>query len=586
MTQSFTWLSTRCMFIMSTTVCVYTAVSAQDQYFIKERIDSLRPLSTNERILKIMNIMTPIRDKVPTEEGQQHIKRMLELATELDDKRMYAYVLYAEGIWHRVKFDDLSGAIPMLLTALEYAEENNCINEKAEILIELGVQYKDLGFMEKGFGYLMQANDMIRTDADKILRAGDFIVYIGDFYYRMGYYEKAAEFFLMYSEFGGLVVDDWHQANYYNTAGLTFKKLKQYDRAIEHFKKSLAIVERDSIYTWVGLLAGNIGSVYYDMGDVEKAIPLLEKDLDLSFKSGAYASAANASRFLAKIFLEKGDTKNAEKYYQQALAINKREPRMTLDKDVNEGLYNLFRKTGKTIQALMHHETFVALKDSIEKQSKVEQLKRLELKHLYEKKEQERLTQIEALNQEKIAYRNMQRATTVGALMVIVIIGLAFYAHRQRSQRKRISMQQELELNKKELQYYTEKLLQKTNLVEELNQQLDNIKVIGGIGVDKKTELLMQLIDSTILTDDEWSDFKKIFEQVHRGFFIRIRQRYTDLTEGEIRLIALLKLNLSSKEIGNMLGISVESVIKSRYRLRKKIGIEAESNLEEFIVTV
>ncbi len=88
------------------------------------------------------------------------------------------------------------------------------------------------------------------------------------------------------------------------------------------------------------------------------------------------------------------------------------------------------------------------------------------------------------------------------------------------------------------------------------------------------------------MTDDEWNDFKKKFEFVHRGFFARLRHKYADLTEGEMRLMALLKLNLSSKEIANMLGISADSVIKSRYRLRKKIGIDSEQPLEEFVTSV
>jgi tetratricopeptide (TPR) repeat protein len=375
-------------------------------------------------------------------------------------------------------------------------------------------------------------------------------------------------------------------ANYYNTAGLTFKKLKQYDRAIEHFNKSLEIVQRDSIYTWVGLLAGNIGSVYYDMGDVNKAIPLLEKDLQLSYESHSYASAANASQFLAKIFLEEGDFGKAESYYHQALDIDKKSPRLTLAKDVNEGLYNLYKKTGKTTKALMYHEQFVTLRDSLERQNKVEQLKRLELKFQYEKSEQERQAEINSLQQEQAASQKTQYAIIAGALLLLISIGLLFYAYRQRSQRKQVVTELELESNRKELVHYTERLIQKTNLVEELNQQLDNIRAMGEGKLDNRTELLSKLIDSTILTDDEWSDFKKIFDQVHRGFFARIRDRYTDLTEGEIRLIALLKLNLSSKEIANMLGISVDSVIKSRYRLRKKIGTEADFSLEQFVTSV
>lgn len=81
---------------------------------------------------------------------------------------------------------------------------------------------------------------------------------------------------------------------------------------------------------------------------------------------------------------------------------------------------------------------------------------------------------------------------------------------------------------------------------------------------------MRSLQQSVLLTEKDWIDFKEIFEQVFPHFFKNLDRKYPDLTAGEVRLAALEKLNLTDKIKGNMLGISADSVKKTRYRLRKK----------------
>jgi len=89
-----------------------------------------------------------------------------------------------------------------------------------------------------------------------------------------------------------------------------------------------------------------------------------------------------------------------------------------------------------------------------------------------------------------------------------------------------------------------------------------------------------------IHTDEDWDFFKKAFDEAYPGFFGALRYSYPELTPAELRLSALIKLKLSIKESAAVLGISLESVRKARYRLRKKLMIHEEENLEEFIERV
>jgi len=72
---------------------------------------------------------------------------------------------------------------------------------------------------------------------------------------------------------------------------------------------------------------------------------------------------------------------------------------------------------------------------------------------------------------------------------------------------------------------------------------------------------------------------------VHEEFLKRLKENYPDLSPRELKLCAYLRLNISSKEIANLMDISVRGVEISRYRLRKKLQLEHDRNLTEFIIS-
>jgi DNA-binding CsgD family transcriptional regulator len=73
---------------------------------------------------------------------------------------------------------------------------------------------------------------------------------------------------------------------------------------------------------------------------------------------------------------------------------------------------------------------------------------------------------------------------------------------------------------------------------------------------------------------------------VHQDFILRLKETYPALTPKELRLCAYLRMNLSSKEIAPLMNISVRGLEISRYRLRKKLNINHEVNLTDFILSL
>jgi len=94
---------------------------------------------------------------------------------------------------------------------------------------------------------------------------------------------------------------------------------------------------------------------------------------------------------------------------------------------------------------------------------------------------------------------------------------------------------------------------------------------------------LIQGIESTINLDQDWGNFKMHFEEVHQGFFKQLLEQYPDLNTNELRFCAYLRLNLDAKEIARILNITVNAIEKRRYRLRKKLNLNPEDSIFEFL---
>ena len=145
---------------------------------------------------------------------------------------------------------------------------------------------------------------------------------------------------------------------------------------------------------------------------------------------------------------------------------------------------------------------------------------------------------------------------------------------------KEKQMQNELEFKESQLSAMTFQMLQKNELMEELKTGLEQSEGNG------KEVMLNKIISRGNNQDKEWQDFNKYFESINKNFNTRIKQAYPDISPNDLKICALIKLNLSIKEMAGILNISPDSVKTARYRLRKKLQLNTEDNLTEFILNL
>jgi AraC family transcriptional regulator, chitin signaling transcriptional activator len=136
----------------------------------------------------------------------------------------------------------------------------------------------------------------------------------------------------------------------------------------------------------------------------------------------------------------------------------------------------------------------------------------------------------------------------------------------------------------KELANYTMLLVRKRELLTEMH---DRIKEVRDLAKNEKLRNQLRQLTRQIgihLNDEEHIRvFETNFERVHHEFFEQLKLHYPDLNQKELRLCALVKMNLSNKEIAPILNISIRGVETARYRLRKRLSLNQDDNMVEFL---
>ena len=121
-------------------------------------------------------------------------------------------------------------------------------------------------------------------------------------------------------------------------------------------------------------------------------------------------------------------------------------------------------------------------------------------------------------------------------------------------------------------------LIEKDKLLGEIKDDLEKIQ-------HGNTDASINKIKSTIQVNSKkkWEEFEARFVQINNSFYEALNKKHDNLSRNELKLCALIKLNFSSKEMADILGVSADSINKARYRLRKKLNLTRDENLVSYI---
>lgn len=437
-----------------------------------------------------------------------------------------------------------------------------------------------MGRPETALFYLLKTAEIRKRIGDDFffIKNLDHFGTIGDLLYKMQEYDQAVQYIsLAISDTGSTV--NRHMISM-NTMGLAYQRLGKRDSALYWYNKAMGAAMVNKHLVWQGIISGNTGSLYFEMLEDEKALPLLWKDYHSSIPV-EINNAGNTLHRIALILLRNGKSDSALQLARQAFNIvsTVKPPNPFFVKNASYALSEVFKKMGLSDSAFFYADTYHHLNDSINRSAATNRMDVVQTKLDYEKLS----SSISTLLREKEAEKT-QRNYLVATILLLVAAGW-FYFRWQRQQflnkqqqllyRQQIAETEMINAREK-LDEFTKHLVEKNMLIENLQEQLQQ----------QNLEVNETLQNQTILTENDWLRFKEMFEKAHPGFMSKLQQAAPDITTAELRLAALIRLNLGNKHIASMLGIGTDAVRKTKSRLRQRLNITLEDGLEDFIRSV
>lgn len=549
----------------------------------------LIPLSPVERIRYVNGYME--ENNPDFDSFLQHLKLF---AQQQKDDLLLSHIEYLIKRTPIFSEQDIHTKIEQIKKLQAECQKNNELLHVGDCLIALGhIQFIDEQYAQAFENLLAGENIFKQIGYENVPNMGKYLHDFALSYFFFQNYEKVITY--MKESIKLPKYNDNLDIQRYNTLGVSYLKLNRLDSAYVYLNIAYekAIEYENDI--WIGLSAGNIGEVLFQKGDYQKALDYFSEDYRINNNCYSPDIQQNTAINMAKAHLKLGNMDKALHYL--ALTSNffpkPKVKTFGTQQQIEQAKRNYYEVYHEYYLTLGNYKTALLYADSLHRSEKIRDRKYDALQIKMASGQLELLQSKLEFQKKELVYEKERRIRNIviASLCIIFVLGILLaifiFKNRQKHNRqKEILLNAQLEkaehnlkIAELKLSDFTGKIQEKTRLVEDMRKQL-------ALYPNTDTGLILQLQESTILTEEDWKRFRVLFEQVHSGFLQRIKEKYPEISPAEIRFLTLAKLNFSTKEMAAALGVSTQSIRTNWYRIRKKLNLPESMAVAELIETV
>lgn len=409
-----------------------------------------------------------------------------------------------------------------------------------------------------------------------------YLMHLAHLYYDYRDYESA----LKYLHQGRADSDD-ENLGLLNSIALANDQLERFDSALYYYDLLYKASKKADDLFWQDIALNNAVSIYLHREMYDTVLNVLLRSYDETKNStGQYRMRANTCRLIGYTYYKLKNLKLADTYCAKALSLYQHTGNTWYFKrpDLAISIYGDCSKIKLGLKdykmAYYYSDTLNIVADSFNKKANLAQMKSIE--NRLEKVRSENANQELKYEQTQTKMqRNLLIVGIIAATFIVLYISNRYKVRQQKLEEEKNVADFMLKRSEDKLSAFTSSISEKNKLLENLQKKLTSYES------DEKTieyaNAISELRDSTILTDDDWVDFRKNFERTYPGFLSRLEDNYPTLSQAEYRYILLAKMNMSTKEMASVLGVTAGSVRTTKSRLMRKIGLENEDDLKNMI---
>jgi len=459
----------------------------------------------------------------------------------------------------------------------------------------LGISLQQMGEICYSQGHYAQALDYHQQAAKLFASLNDYGLMadnlndLGDVYYQnidkkssKKHFEQALKLYKHINDPVGL-------GETYGNIGHLFEKQQTYDSAFHYQRKALAEYQKAEHVQGMAKIYENLGSIFEDLVRYDSAKIYFDRSLKLYKAANNEVGSIEVINNLGDVLRKMGNYTDGMSYSRSALKMSLATHNEYQEASAYRDIARTYNLMGRNDSAFHYLELSRKVLLNIYSDNNNKQMSFLQIMYNTDKKNDE-IARLE--NNHKVNVVIGIAAVIVTLLLVIMGV-LTISRQRlklkesetvvEKNEQLRLAQEEQLALKSKELYTHTLQVIQHNQFLETMREKMD--EMIKEDKRDQKRQLtqLMAMITKNINHDQQWKDFTQLFEQLHQSFFDDLKSRCEDLTVNDIRLVALLKMNMSAKDMAAIFGISQDSLRVARYRLRKKLKLTEGDSLTSFI---
>lgn len=475
------------------------------------------------------------------------------------------------------------------------------------VLNYLGLYDSSLYYATKSYKIHIEIGSSSKLVANALISIGNAYMVVFQNEEAINYYVDAMEIYIPLG-------DSVNIGKCYNNIGMANKRMGNKAEAIKYYEKSLEISRATKSKRGTATSLINLSGLYSEKGEKKKAEDYLLEGLKMGKEIGDKKITSTAYGNLATLSVELDKLDKALSYAHKANKVIKETEDMQLLQSNSLSLSEIYEKKGNYDLALKYHKQYKTVYDSLFNADNTERFNRLQTEFETSKKEQEIVLLTKDKENQLLENRILKNRQTTYIIVIVlilflaIIIGYMIFLKRKKDQQihrqKEIVHRKEKELAKSELEksrlkeeelqqsviYKSKQLsthalhmMQKNTMLQEIQKSIKNLAKDAHIDDKPNYKRISLQLKQSLQSDKDWVVFKLYFEDVNRDFYKNLNKINPELSKNDYRTCALIKLNMSSKQMASVLNVALNSVKSSRYRLKKKLGLDVDADLEEFI---
>lgn len=526
--------------------------------------------------------------------GQEIDTTLVRLKSELNttNEAQQKIELYFELSDHQLT-RNFSESLDFLEQAEQFLQAENLDNSDmkyAELYEKLGVVYRRKGDYIEAISYYLKARKLYEKLGDTS-RIGSIVHNIGIVYRFQNENKRAIQNFKEAIQINRRAKDTFGVAAAYNMMGVSHRKLNQLDSALFCYDKAIELFGLMKDAENIRRVNNNLSTLYAVQKQYDKSIPIKLANLEYYKEKNNKLSVSVAYFNLSKDYSGLEDFEKSLKYADSSLAISLQEGYKERISRTYRRRSSVYKKLSRYKEAYEDYVNYKKYADSVHDINDIKRVQELELKFEFEKEKE----QLEILAEE-----NEQKLLLYAVVFILVLSGggtIGYLLYRNYTARVRI-VKEKLEKEKLKKELLREKVKvseselkslvadnsMRLKFIQELSEQIKgDRKETDSKDIQNYTQSLLLRLQQQIATESKLSSIQDRIEEVNRGFDQKIMELYPNLPKTEREVCALLRLNLSIKEIASIRNASTDSVKASRYRIRKKLQVPSGVELEKFI---